>query len=109
MGGVLAMAVDVTTPTDFPLAFAKKRIERKLNQTQAAKLIGVTQSTVSKWESGVDPPSPANYPKLARFMGVTQAGLEEMIDTPPGRLVQIGQELHRLIDELIDAAEKGRF
>ena len=32
------------------------RLELRLSQRQFAKLVGVAQSTVSRWETGVDPP-----------------------------------------------------
>jgi len=46
-----------------------------LSQSDVAKLVGVTVSTVSRWEQGKNPPTLAHRRKLARVYRCT---LEEL-------------------------------
>ena len=42
-----------------------------LSQSDVAKLVGVTVSTVSRWEQGKNPPTQAHQRKLARIYRCT--------------------------------------
>ena len=54
-----------------------KELRRKAGLTQAefAAAAGVTQSTVSQWESGITFPSTTNLPKIAEILGCTVSDL----------------------------------
>ena len=51
------------------------RRKKGLNQSQLARLVGVTRQAVSDWEKGIDP-TLANLRKVAR---VTQTPLAELV------------------------------
>jgi transcriptional regulator with XRE-family HTH domain len=42
-----------------------------LSQSDVAKLVGVTVSTISRWEQGVNPPTQTHRRKLARVYRCT--------------------------------------
>lgn len=48
----------------------RQRETRGLEQGELAELLGVTQQTVSKWETGVTVPRPARIAALARALGL---------------------------------------
>lgn len=48
---------------------ALHRRQKKLNQTELAKKIGVTQKTVSMWETGIYQPDQEHIKKLAAILG----------------------------------------
>ena len=54
-----------------------KELRKKAGFTQAkfAEAVGVTQSTVSQWESGKVLPDTAKLPKLAEVLGCSVADL----------------------------------
>lgn len=52
--------------------FKQKRLEKNLTQKQLAKLLFVSESTVSKWEKNVAHPDITLLPKLAEILGVTE-------------------------------------
>jgi transcriptional regulator with XRE-family HTH domain len=47
------------------------RKAKGLTQEQLAKLLGVTQGTVSQWENGLTHPAFNMLPRLANALGVT--------------------------------------
>ena len=94
---------------DFPSALARARIRAGLKQAELALQLGTTQPTISKWERGVEPPSAEFHAGLAEFLEVDRDDLIRMFAAPSARLTQIGRELHRLVDELLDAAREGRI
>lgn len=47
------------------------RVARQLTQVQVATALGVTQATVSAWETGAAQPSLDNLVALARLLGAT--------------------------------------
>ncbi len=49
----------------------KLRKERNLTQQQFANIIGVTNSAVSKWESGKCLPDPTLYPTIADYFNIS--------------------------------------
>ena len=51
------------------------RVKMKLNQAQLAEKMGVTQRTISKYETDVVIPSRANLVRLCEVFGVTEAYL----------------------------------
>lgn len=55
------------------------RINKKLTQKQAAKLIGVNVSMLSKWETGKAFPSTKRIPKITEAYGVNY---DELIFLP---------------------------
>lgn len=91
---------------DFPSMFVRRRFQLGLNQKQVAERLGANQGMVSKWERAIDPPSPKYRPAIAEFLGVSESDLDAMIALPPSELTKVGQELHRLIDDLIQAVRR---
>ncbi len=51
---------------------------RELSQRDLANYLGVDQSAVAKWETGVSLPSADKLPKLAQILGCT---IDELYDT----------------------------
>lgn len=47
------------------------RTKNELTQTELAKQLGVTQSTVAMWESGTVMPTGAMIPQIADVLGCT--------------------------------------
>lgn len=47
------------------------RKEKGLTQSELAKKIGVTSTTISSWEIGRNAPYPRYIPKLAEVLGVS--------------------------------------
>jgi len=56
-------------------ALREIRRARTLNQKQLARLAGVSQQTLSKWETGRLAPSPAVAVRLAAILGVTPSDI----------------------------------
>ena len=63
----------------------QRRIEKNLTQKDLAKLLFVSESTISKWENGVANPDITMVPKLSQILGVSE---------------------HELITASIDSAER---
>lgn len=45
------------------------RLDRGLEQTEVAKLLGVNVGTVGSWERGRKPPKPSCWPRIFEFLG----------------------------------------
>lgn len=58
-----------------PAAIVAAREARDWNQTDLAKEVGVSQVTISKYESGERRPTPATLRKLAEALGVERDSL----------------------------------
>lgn len=56
------------------------RVLARKTQAEAALAVGVSQVTVSKWESGKFKPSASARAKLATAYGVTVAEINEAVD-----------------------------
>ena len=52
--------------------FRQKRLENNLTQKDLAKLLFISESTVSKWEKGVARPDISLLPKLSEILGVSE-------------------------------------
>ncbi len=50
----------------------QKRLEKELTQKELAKMLFVSESTISKWEKGVARPDISLLPTLASILGVTE-------------------------------------
>lgn len=61
------------------LSLKAARVNKKLTQKEAAKLIGVNVSMLSKWEAGKSVPSAKRIPKITEVYGVTY---DELIFLP---------------------------
>jgi transcriptional regulator with XRE-family HTH domain len=53
-----------------PNAMRRIRRERDLTQSTVAEILGVTQSSVHKWEHGAVHPRPASVRRLVAFFGL---------------------------------------
>ena len=47
----------------------KKRLELRLKQSEVAKLIGISEDSVTLWENGKSLPQIKHYPKIIDFLG----------------------------------------
>jgi transcriptional regulator with XRE-family HTH domain len=56
------------TPHDYALALRQYRLSARLRQKTVAEAIGVTQSQVSRWESGRDRPRAENIEAIRRLV-----------------------------------------
>ena len=54
----------------------EKRLERKLTQSQLAKLIGVTHTAISYWENGINIPNVLDCWKIADVFNIS---IDELI------------------------------
>ena len=48
-----------------------KRLKKNITQDELARMLGVTQQAVMKWENGSSQPRAALLPKLADILGCT--------------------------------------
>lgn len=53
-----------------PITLKAARVNKKLNQKEAAKLIGVSVSMLSKWEQGKNFPSTKRIARITEVYGV---------------------------------------
>lgn len=68
------MFVSQDDPTNVKIA--RKRRRKGMTQAKLAKLIGVTQKDVSRWENGMRKPRAENLAKIAAALGCS---IEELI------------------------------
>ncbi len=62
----------------------KARIDAGFTQTELAQRLGVTQSTVNRWESGRHDPSRDMVVRIAEAVGISTSWLEVGSDADPG-------------------------
>lgn len=53
------------------MSFLKARKAAGLTQAQAAKLLGITDATISQWENGETKPKTSRLAKVAEIYGCT--------------------------------------
>ena len=60
------------------------RVQRFMTQKQLAEALGVTEATVSNWESGRSVPklTPVQYKKLLEILQITSAELPDQFGYP---------------------------
>lgn len=75
-------------------AVRRKRVLRRMKQTHLAELLGVTQSSLSRWESGKQMPPPEALEALARFVA---AGPGEASGAVVKRLVEQSRRAIHLV------------
>lgn len=63
--------------SEFPNRIASLRRQLKLNQTQLAEQLGITQTTISAWERGTSEPPETYKSRLAYLFGTS---IEFMMD-----------------------------
>lgn len=66
--------------THLPVLLATKMAERRLSDTAAAREIGTSQPTVTRWRHGRSFPNEMHVPALARFLGISQTKVRAAID-----------------------------
>lgn len=59
----------------------KARLSKGWNQTDLAKALGVTQLTVSNWETGITFPTPRRIKDVAEVLGISA---EELVREKAG-------------------------
>lgn len=58
--------MSMSTAKDHPIRLARKR--KNLTQQALAQAVGVTSSAVSRWESGIDEPTPRTAIALCKLL-----------------------------------------
>jgi DNA-binding XRE family transcriptional regulator len=58
----------------------KYRIAAKLNQTQLAKLVGVSSGAINKYESNIINPKVDTWIKIANVLGIHPLDLIEIVE-----------------------------
>ena len=76
------------------------RLLNRIKQTHAAELFGVAQSTISRWESGVQEMEPAERAQVERRLS---ARLDAAADRALARLVDAGPSPMHLVCDLSHA------
>ncbi|MFM0731749.1 helix-turn-helix transcriptional regulator [Paraburkholderia sediminicola] len=92
------------TPTPLALGIALKRwrLLHRVKQTHAAEIFGVAQSTISRWEAGLQEMAPAERAKVerllaARFESATDRALERLVTESPREVHLVCDFTHRLL------------
>lgn len=83
-------------------ALKRQRLLRGLKQSHVAELLSVTQATVSRWERGIHPPSPAQRQALMALIGGPPPGggdaaLRRLVESSSQRVHLIRDESHHLL------------
>jgi transcriptional regulator with XRE-family HTH domain len=92
------MSMDSLTLTPLALGIALKRwrLLHRVKQTHAAEMFGVAQSTISRWEAGLQQMEPAERARVERLLA---ARLESAADRALERLVtESPREVHLVCD-----------
>lgn len=63
-----------------------ERVRRGLTQTELADMLGVTQMTVCRWETGECEPSAAKLVSMTSLYGCSAEYLLDMVELPNQRL-----------------------
>ena len=88
-------------------SFRELRKERKLTQIELSKLLGIDQTTVSKWELGKALPDTATLIKLADFFDVsTDYLLSRSNFYYPDKLIQSMQTVAPMGDSSYSSEER---
>lgn len=75
---------------------AECRREKKLTQVELAKLLGVTDKSVSKWENGVCLPDASNMPDLCKILDIS------INDLFSGEVVDMKENEKKLEENLLE-------
>ncbi len=84
------------------IALRRWRLLHRVKQTHAAQMFGVTQSTISRWESGVQAMEPAAYKRLeqllaARLDTAADQALARLVNESPRPVHLVCDLTHRLL------------
>ncbi|MBS7530037.1 helix-turn-helix transcriptional regulator [Hazenella sp. IB182353] len=89
---------------NFPTRLRQLRKDRKVTQLELAKQVGVDNSTISKWETGVFEPDASSIVKLAYYFQVSTDFLLGLYTEPQSILIQEDLELYKTsLIEQVDA------
>lgn len=55
----------------FAIRLKELRMEKQLSQTQLARVLGVSQSMIARWENDECEPTGTNIVSIANYFGVT--------------------------------------
>lgn len=95
-------------------ALASEMARRSLGDRETGDMLGVNQSTISRWRKGVAVPQHVHSTRLAAFLGMKASQVDKLIDdaerpswpTPPAGTETFGQVLRQLEHERgMDAVE----
>lgn len=94
----------------FAQLFAGAQASKGLTDEEAARTLGVSQPTVTRWRLGRNTPNDTLVPALARFIGVTERQLvKTLVPSEPRRARgpgTFGELIRQLeLDRQFDAAE----
>jgi len=95
-------------PMALDLLLSSARNDRNLKQSQVADFVGVSQGTVSAWETGSQVPSEEHWPYLALVLlnGLGEAGRPQSLDEVEKRLSQLPATTRQAAKELRASIEK---
>lgn len=92
-----AEAIHSGDPRQIGRSLRRWRTLRRIKQTHAAELLGVSQATISRWESGRQAPDPEEQ---ARLRGLMHARLDSAADRQLARLVEQSPTAVHLVCDL---------
>ncbi|WP_343611448.1 helix-turn-helix transcriptional regulator [Novosphingobium sp.] len=92
----------LSDPLSLGRALRRFRRLHAIKQTHLAEMLGVSQGSVSRWESGTHQPDPAQHDRLldlmaARADAVGDAALKRLIATSTARVHLVCDVTHRLL------------
>ena len=76
----------------YKVDFKKERLKKNLTQTQLGQMIGVSEKSISKWETGTGVPSYKNMECLCDIFGLSI----DKVDTMPSKLRVLQRRLNLL-------------
>ena len=97
-----SLSIDCCDPARLGRALRTWRGLRRIKQGHAAELLGVSQTTVSRWENGRQTPAPEEQWAIRRLMqarldGAAERELARMVSQSPRPLHLICDLTHRLL------------
>lgn len=86
----------------FQIRLKELREEKRISQAALAKILGISQSAVGAWESGVNKPEYSLLEKLAEYFDVS---VDYLMCKSDNRQPQIDDDINAILQELKDRPE----